>query len=331
MRRAPTSWSVQEAGSTREVACSACRTSAGSFGEPPRRRRRELRRRARAAHRVRRRQRRRQDHDDADDPRGAPPRLRHRDPRRRARRPGARCTASATCRRSAASTRRWRSASSWPTSRGCTASTRRRAVQRADDLLERLGLIERRRDKLEALSLGNQQRVQVAAALVHDPDVLIMDEPFSGLDPLAVDEVVAVHRRARGARRAGAVLLPPARRGRAALRRPRHHRRRQGAGGRRRARPCASSTRGDRWSLETSGDVGLGPRTSPACAVEELAGERRRSSTADAAARRRVLRARGRAGHGDELPAGAADARRDLPRHRGDAPAGAEEKVAQPA
>ncbi len=66
------------------------------------------------------------------------------------------------------------------------------AIQRADDLLERLGLIERRRDKLEALSLGNQQRVQVAAALVHDPDVLIMDEPFSGLDPLAVDEVVRV-------------------------------------------------------------------------------------------------------------------------------------------
>jgi len=66
------------------------------------------------------------------------------------------------------------------------------ATQRADDLLERLGLIERRRDKLESLSLGNQQRVQVAAALVHDPDVLIMDEPFSGLDPLAVDEVVAV-------------------------------------------------------------------------------------------------------------------------------------------
>ena len=66
------------------------------------------------------------------------------------------------------------------------------ATQRADDLLERLGLIERRRDKLEALSLGNQQRVQVAAALVHDPDVLIMDEPFSGLDPLAVDEVVTV-------------------------------------------------------------------------------------------------------------------------------------------
>jgi len=66
------------------------------------------------------------------------------------------------------------------------------AVRRADALLDRLGLGARRRDKLEALSLGNQQRVQVAAALVHDPDVLILDEPFSGLDPLAVDEVVSV-------------------------------------------------------------------------------------------------------------------------------------------
>ncbi|GMA32210.1 ABC transporter ATP-binding protein [Litorihabitans aurantiacus] len=66
------------------------------------------------------------------------------------------------------------------------------AKRRAGDLLERLGLGPRAKDKLESLSLGNQQRVQVAAALVHDPDVLIMDEPFSGLDPLAVDEVVTV-------------------------------------------------------------------------------------------------------------------------------------------
>ncbi|TDV54899.1 ABC transporter ATP-binding protein [Actinophytocola oryzae] len=61
-------------------------------------------------------------------------------------------------------------------------------------LLAELELTDRADDKLEALSLGNQQRVQVAAALVHDPDVLILDEPFSGLDPIAVDTVLAVLR-----------------------------------------------------------------------------------------------------------------------------------------
>ena len=69
------------------------------------------------------------------------------------------------------------------------------AVRRhAGDLLERLGLDERADEPLEKLSLGNQQRAQIAAALVHDPDVLVLDEPFSGLDPAAVDIVVAVLR-----------------------------------------------------------------------------------------------------------------------------------------
>ncbi|KAB1105099.1 ABC transporter ATP-binding protein [Micromonospora aurantiaca] len=68
------------------------------------------------------------------------------------------------------------------------------ARQRTDALLERVGLGERADDLLETLSLGNQQRAQIAAALVHDPEVLILDEPFSGLDPLAVDMVVAVLR-----------------------------------------------------------------------------------------------------------------------------------------
>ncbi|MFG6444769.1 ABC transporter ATP-binding protein [Microbacterium sp. P06] len=66
------------------------------------------------------------------------------------------------------------------------------ATKAAETLLDRLGLSERLRDNVETLSLGNQQRAQIAAALVHDPEVLILDEPFSGLDPLAVDVVAGV-------------------------------------------------------------------------------------------------------------------------------------------
>ncbi|HWS50096.1 MAG TPA: ATP-binding cassette domain-containing protein, partial [Microbacterium sp.] len=66
------------------------------------------------------------------------------------------------------------------------------ATTRATELLEELGLGERLNDNIEALSLGNQQRAQIAASLVHDPEVLILDEPFSGLDPIAVDTVAGV-------------------------------------------------------------------------------------------------------------------------------------------
>lgn len=68
------------------------------------------------------------------------------------------------------------------------------AKSEVDGLLERLGLAERGGDTLESLSLGNQQRAQIAAALVHRPIALVLDEPFSGLDPMAVDVVLGVLR-----------------------------------------------------------------------------------------------------------------------------------------
>ncbi|GHF44019.1 ABC-2 type transport system ATP-binding protein [Amycolatopsis bartoniae] len=69
-----------------------------------------------------------------------------------------------------------------------------RAHRSAENWVSRLGLAERRGDEVQKLSLGNQQRVQLAAALVHDPDVLVLDEPFSGLDPIAVDVMSEVLR-----------------------------------------------------------------------------------------------------------------------------------------
>jgi ABC-2 type transport system ATP-binding protein len=60
--------------------------------------------------------------------------------------------------------------------------------------LERFGLADRAKDRVEALSLGNQQRVQIIAALLHRPTALVLDEPFSGLDPAAVDAMADILR-----------------------------------------------------------------------------------------------------------------------------------------
>ena len=66
---------------------------------------------------------------------------------------------------------------------------RREATDRARALLEELGLGERWADRTDRLSGGMQQRLQLAAALVHDPDVVVLDEPFNGLDPVAVESL----------------------------------------------------------------------------------------------------------------------------------------------
>jgi ABC-2 type transport system ATP-binding protein len=81
---------------------------------------------------------------------------------------------------------------------GLSASAARTA---ADGWLERLGLADRARAKVEELSHGNQQRAQLGAALLHEPELLVLDEPFAGLDPVAVHTLAEVLRAeaARGA------------------------------------------------------------------------------------------------------------------------------------
>jgi len=63
------------------------------------------------------------------------------------------------------------------------------AAAAAAHWLERLEVADRSSSKVEALSHGNQQRVQLAAALVHDPELLVLDEPMAGLDPTGVDAI----------------------------------------------------------------------------------------------------------------------------------------------
>ena len=71
----------------------------------------------------------------------------------------------------------------------------------ADVWIERLGLAERKKDLVQELSGGNQQRVQLAVSLVHDPDLLVLDEPFAGLDPVAAETMqeIIIERAGAGA------------------------------------------------------------------------------------------------------------------------------------
>ena len=85
---------------------------------------------------------------------------------------------------------------------GADTATARRI---ASDLIDRLGLRGRERTRVQDLSLGNQQRVQLAVSLVGDPSLLVLDEPFSGLDPLAV-ETMAELIQAQAARGVGVLF-----------------------------------------------------------------------------------------------------------------------------
>ncbi len=62
--------------------------------------------------------------------------------------------------------------------------SRKGAVKSIDYWLDRLGMTEYRNKRLDTLSKGNQQKIQLITALAHDPDIVILDEPFSGLDPV---------------------------------------------------------------------------------------------------------------------------------------------------
>ncbi|HEX6852832.1 MAG TPA: ATP-binding cassette domain-containing protein [Candidatus Polarisedimenticolaceae bacterium] len=81
---------------------------------------------------------------------------------------------------------------------------RREAEARARAWLERVGLLDRIDDRVDALSKGNQQRVQLIASILHRPALAILDEPFSGLDPLSQDFFVDL---VRGLRDQGTTVL----------------------------------------------------------------------------------------------------------------------------
>lgn len=70
--------------------------------------------------------------------------------------------------------------------------TKDRASSRADYWLDQLALSDRADALVQELSGGNQQRVQLAVSLVHDPDLLVLDEPFAGLDPVAAETMRAI-------------------------------------------------------------------------------------------------------------------------------------------
>ncbi len=80
----------------------------------------------------------------------------------------------------------------------------RKLTERAEANLARVGLYEWRRKRVEALSKGMQQKLQFISAILHEPELVILDEPFSGLDPLNVD---LLERLLTDLRKAGATVI----------------------------------------------------------------------------------------------------------------------------
>ena len=179
---------------------------------------------ARPAHRLPRPERRRQDDRDAGGVRAGRAGRRGGAVAGRTDRPLPSGRGSATCPRSGACTPACGCATSSCTSASSAGGRGTDVGRSVDAWLERLGLADRASDRLDALSHGNQQRVQLIAALVNEPDLLVLDEPFSGLDPIAIGAHGRAARRARRRGRDGAVLQPPARPGRGPVRGRRHHR-----------------------------------------------------------------------------------------------------------
>jgi ABC-2 type transport system ATP-binding protein len=83
--------------------------------------------------------------------------------------------------------------------------SKRDALMAADRLLERIGLGGRTRARIEELSKGNAQRVQILCALAHSPELLILDEPLSGLDPVGQSEILSLFAEFRAS--GGAILF----------------------------------------------------------------------------------------------------------------------------
>ena len=98
------------------------------------------------------------------------------------------------------------------------------AAAATDTWLDRLGIADRRDSKVETLSHGNQQRVQLTAALVHEPELLVLDEPLSGLDPTGIDAIGQVLVDQAACRVLRPVQQPPARPGGGPLRAGDDHR-----------------------------------------------------------------------------------------------------------